>query len=90
VARFGPRVVYSASDRLRAQAQARWAAITGGVVPTLLPEGLPTAPDRIDFDLDLSYRLRSRANLTLSWSGHQPKGGELVHTARGELRAFFE
>jgi hypothetical protein len=75
---------------MRAESEVRWAAIGGGVIPTLLPSGFPAPPDRFDFRVDLSCRVRERANLALSWSGRAPKGGAVTQTARAELRAFFE
>ena len=90
VGRVGPRVVYAAGDRLRAESQLRFAAVSGERVPTLLPEGFALRADRFDFRVNVSYRLRQRVNLTFDWSGRAPEGGQLTQTARTEVRAFFE
>jgi hypothetical protein len=90
VTRLGPRVVYAAGDRLRAESQLRVAAVRGDRVPTLLPEGFAVRADRFDFRVNVAYRLRQRVNLTLDWSGRAGADGGLTQTARTELRAFFE
>jgi hypothetical protein len=90
VGRIGPQAIYNLGNRFRADGQVRWAPwIEGAHVPTLMPTALAIAPDRFDFRVDLSYRLRELANLGVGWSGRARRGGNLVHTARGELRAYF-
>ena len=53
------------------------------------PNGFATKPDRFDFRLDASYRVRERANINLTWSGHTPVGAGLLQTALAELRTYF-
>jgi hypothetical protein len=90
VGRIGPQAVYTIGNRFRADGQVRWAPwIQGETLPTLMPVAVAVAPSRFDFRVDLSYRLRELANLSLGWSGRERRGGSLVHIARGELRAYF-
>jgi hypothetical protein len=90
IGRIGPQAVYTIGNRFRADGQLRWSPwIEGKTLPTLMPTVLAMTPDRFDFRVDLSYRLRELANLSVGWTGHERRGGFLVHTARSELRAYF-
>jgi hypothetical protein len=90
IGRIGPQAIYTIGNRFRADGQLRWSPwIEGRSVPTLLPTALAIGPDRFDFRLDLSYRLQELANVSVGWTGRERQGGSLVHTARGELRAYF-
>lgn len=87
--RTGPHAFYAVGNRGRLEATARWGRVRGEVVPTLFPSGFATRPDRFDFRLDASYRVRERANVDLTWSGHAPVGERLIHSALAELRTYF-
>ena len=89
VLRVGPHVVYTRGGRFRSELQLRRAVIGGGALPVLVPSGFPTFPDRWDYTLETSLRVRERANLVLSGSGHQREGASFVHSGRFELRAYF-
>lgn len=89
VARFGPRFVYTRGGRFRGELLLRRAVIGGGAVPVLVPSGFPTFPDRWDYTLETSWRVRERANLVLSGNGRQRPGATFIHSGRVELRAYF-
>jgi hypothetical protein len=89
VARIGPRIVYTQGGRFRGELLVRRAAISGGAIPALVPSGFPVLPDRWDYTLETSWRVRERANLVLSGNGHERAGTPFVHSGRVELRAYF-
>lgn len=89
VVRVGPHLVYTRGGKWRGEFLAHRAAIGGGALPVLVPAGFPTFPDRWDYTLDLSVRVRERANLVLSANGHDPPGQRFVQSGRVELRAYF-
>ena len=89
VARLGPRIVYTRGGRFRGELLVRRAAISGGPLPALVPSGFPVLPDRWDYTLETSWRVRERANLVLSGNGHERAGAAFVHSGRVELRAYF-
>jgi hypothetical protein len=89
VGRVGPRLVYTKGGKFRGELLLRRAAIAGGAVPTIVPNGFPAFPDRWDYTLETSWRVRERANLVLSGNGHQRPGDPFVHSGRVELRAYF-
>jgi hypothetical protein len=89
VARFGPHAVWQRGGAYRVEALVRRAAIAGGAIPALVPAGFPAFPDRWDYTLQASVRLRERANLVLSGDGRAPLGRTWIHTGRAELRAYF-
>ena len=75
--------------RFRGELLVRRAAISGGAIPALVPSGFPVLPDRWDYTLETSWRVRERANLVLSGNGHERAGADFVHSGRVELRAYF-
>jgi hypothetical protein len=87
--RAGPHVFYSVGNRTRLEGLARWGRVRGNTVPVLFPNGFAVAPDWFDFKIDASYRIRERANLDFSWSGHAPVGDRLIHNATAGLRTYF-
>jgi hypothetical protein len=87
--RAGPHVFYSVGNRTRLEGLARWGRVRGDTVPVLFPNGFAVAPDWFDFKIDASYRIRERANLDFSWSGHAPIGDRLIHNATAGLRTYF-
>jgi len=89
VARLGPHVVYTRGGKFRGELLLRRAAISGGAIPALVPNGFPVLPDRWDYTLETSWRVRERANLVLSGNGHERAGSNFVHSGRVELRAYF-
>jgi hypothetical protein len=89
VARLGPRLVYTRGGKFRGELLVRRAAISGGAIPALVPNGFPVLPDRWDYTLETSWRVRERANLVLSGNGHERAGTSFVHSGRVELRAYF-
>jgi hypothetical protein len=87
--RAGPHVVYQKGGRFRSELLMRGALIEGGAVPVLVPSGFPVFPDRFDYTLETSLRVKERANLVLSANGHQREGARFVQSGRVELRAYF-
>jgi hypothetical protein len=89
VGRVGPHAVWQKGGAYRVEAIVRRAAITGGAVPALVPSGFPILPDRWDYSVQASLRVRERANLVLSSDGRAPLGRSWIHNGRAELRAYF-
>jgi hypothetical protein len=89
VARVGPHLVYTRGGKWRGEFLAHRAFVGGGALPVLVPTGFPTFPDRWDYTLDLSMRVKERANLVFSGNGHERAGAAFVQSGRVELRAYF-
>ncbi|HEV8481669.1 MAG TPA: hypothetical protein VGR66_12835 [Candidatus Eisenbacteria bacterium] len=87
--RAGPHVFYAVGNRMRLEGLARWGRVRGDTVPVLFPSGFATQPDRFDFNTTASYRIRERANLDFTWSGHAPVGQGVIHNAVASLRTYF-
>jgi hypothetical protein len=82
-------VFYAVGNRMRLEGLARWGRVRGDTVPVLFPSGFATQPDRFDFNTTASYRIRERANLDFTWSGHAPVGQGVIHNAVASLRTYF-
>jgi hypothetical protein len=89
VVRIGPHLVYTQGGKWRGEFLAHHGVIGGGALPVLVPSGFPTFPDRWDYTLDLSVRVKERANLIVSGNGHEQPGHPFVQSGRVELRAYF-
>jgi hypothetical protein len=89
VFRLGPHLVYTQGGKWRGEFLAHHGVIGGGALPVLVPSGFPVFPDRWDYTLDLSVRVKERANLIVSGNGHEQPGHSFVQSGRVELRAYF-
>jgi hypothetical protein len=88
--RLGPRLTWTIAPRARLEGETLWApGLASGTWPAVVPSAARSGWERLLGRVDFSYRLRSHGVLGFEWLARALPGQDVVHTARGELRAYF-
>ncbi len=88
--RFGPRLTWAIGPRARLEGETLWSpGSTARAWPAVAASATRSPWERVFHRLDLSYRLRAHGHLGFEWLARALPGEAVVHTVRGELRAYF-
>lgn len=88
--RFGPRLTWAIGQRARLEGETLWSpGLETSAWPAVVPSASRAGWERVLGRVDFSYRLRGHGILGFEWLVRALPGEDVVHTARGELRAYF-